>query len=86
MSERFRRRLGGTLTALFVLSLILGPGPGVLLVNPSEDPAEPAARVLAIPIVYAWAILWFAVQLTIILLANALIWRAEDPDDAESES
>lgn len=75
-----RRRLGRALFATFVLALVMGPGPGVLLVNP--DPLDPEARrfFLGMPIVYAWAAFWLAVQAGCVVAAWRWIWRADEEE------
>jgi len=72
MSER---QLTILLTSLFSLALLMGPGPGNLLVNP--DPGDPdAARfVFGMPIIYAWALLWFGVQASCVVVAYFFLWR-----------
>jgi hypothetical protein len=69
------------LSAVFVLALIMGPGPGLYLVNP--DPADPdAVRTLGtIPVLYLWALLWFGVQTAVVLTAYFTLWRDDDADD-----
>lgn len=82
-----RRRLGRALFAIFALALVMGPGPGILLINP--DPLDPEARrfFLGMPIVYAWAAFWLIVMAGCIVIAWRWIWRANeergDGDDVE---
>ncbi len=77
-----RRRLAIILSALFVFALFMGPGPGVWLVNP--DPADPDAHrtLLGAPIIYVWAVLWFAVEAAIVIIAAMTLWK---PESAEPE-
>lgn len=83
-TEVKRKRLGKWLAAVFMMVMILGPGPGLRLVNP--DPAgtdKDAFFVGGLPIIYAWGLLWFAVQILIILVAYKKIWvfdTGADPD------
>jgi hypothetical protein len=49
--------------------MIMGTGPGVLLVNRPE-------QWLGLPIVYVWGLCWYTVQLVIVVLAYKLVWRA----------
>lgn len=76
-----KSRLSALLTALFALALIMGPGPGLHLINP--DPADPNAirTFLGLPIVYAWGLLWFAVMIGVLLVAYFKIWSLEDTED-----
>ncbi len=79
----FRRRLGRALFAIFGLALVMGPGPGILLINP--DPLDPEARrfFLGMPIVYAWAAFWLTVQSACIVVAWNWLWRTkEETSDA----
>jgi hypothetical protein len=80
-----RRRLGRALFAIFVLALVMGPGPGILLINP--DPLDPEARrfLFGMPIVYAWAAFWLTVQAACIVAAWRWIWSANGGDDEDAE-
>ena len=62
---------------VFGIALVMGPGPGVWLINP--DPADPEARrfLMGVPIVYAWAVFWLGVQAGCVLLAYRFVWREE---------
>lgn len=68
------------LVAVFVLAMFMGAGPGVYLINPSAD--GPPAKILGLPIVYAWCLIWFAVQVTVIWIAATTIWRYADRDES----
>lgn len=72
------RRLGIILFALFAFALLMGPGPGILIINP--DPADPDATrfLLGMPIVYVWAVFWLGVQGLCVTLAYLFIWRKSD--------
>lgn len=71
-----RRVLGVVLSAVFVLAMVMGCGPGLYLINP--DPAEPSATftVLGMPVVYVWAVFWFGVQAGVVLVAYFMLWDA----------
>lgn len=62
-----RRRLSILLTVVFSLSMIMGTGPGVLLVNRADT-------VAGVPLVYAWGILWYLVQVAVALVAYFVVW------------
>ncbi len=68
-----RKWLTIILAVVFVLSIILGAGPGVLLVNRPET-------IVGVPLVYAWGILWYIVQVIVVLIAYFTTWKqaAED--------
>jgi len=70
-----RRYLSWTLAGLFVLTMVMGAGPGVLLVNRPET-------FFGLPLVYAWGIFWYLVQVAIAIVAYVTIWK----DTPESES
>ncbi|MEX0701663.1 MAG: hypothetical protein WD069_06155 [Planctomycetales bacterium] len=72
--RRRRRVLGWVLAALFVTALVMGPGPGVLLVN------EPRSF-LNFPLVYMWGLLWYAVEVLVVIAAYLFVWR-----DGEDEA
>ena len=77
-----RRRLGILLTVLLFATMLLGVGPGLELVNP--DPAHPdsAFTVLGLPTVYAWGLLWYFVQVVIVLIACFALWRDDGDEHA----
>ncbi len=68
----FRRPLGLFLGLLFALAMIMGVGPGVLLVNRPDT-------LLGLPIVYTWGLFWYAVHIVIVVMAYRFLWR-ESPD------
>lgn len=65
-----------SLAVLFMIAMIMGPGPGMLLVNPAEGEANPAT-LMGMPIMYAWALIWFAVQSVIIVTAYFTVWSKD---------
>jgi hypothetical protein len=69
-----KRGLAVSLSAIFVLALVMGTGPGVYLVNP--DPADPGALriLLGMPIMYVWAVFWYLVQAAVIVAACLWLW------------
>ena len=70
-----RTTLGWFLLILFALAMLMGPGPGILLIRPVPGDPEEAWTLLGLPTVYAWGIIWFAVQASVIVLAYLLVWR-----------
>ena len=70
------------LSILFVLTIVMGAGPGVYLVNP--DPADPEAVrfFMGMPVVYVWSVGWFLVEAAVVVIAYFTIWSKEG--DSES--
>ena len=66
------KTLAWILSAVFVTSLLMGVGPGVLLVNRAES-------LLGVPLVYAWGIFWYLVQVVVAIVAYFKVWR-DEPD------
>ena len=82
MNHESRRRLAVILSVLFALSMILGVGPGVLLVNRAESE-------FGIPLLYAWGLLWYFVQVGIAVVAYVFLWRSPanaDTEDSQRET
>ena len=77
-SESGDRRLSISLALIFIFAMIMGPGPGVYLVNPGPDHDGPAPTLLGLPIVYAWAVLWFGVQAAVLVTAYLTIWSRDE--------
>ena len=71
-SEQQRQKISWILISIFLVALIMGPGPGIYLVN---DFAADGGRMFGIPILYVWAIFWFAVEAMVILVAYLFIWK-----------
>ncbi len=66
------------LIGLFLLAIVMGAGPGIHLVNP--DATDPAATftTFGLPTIYLWGLLWYTVQLGVILVAYFRFWTTED--------
>ena len=75
-----KKRLGRILAGVFVLALLMGPGPGLYLVNPDPGSPNSAATIGNVPVLYVWALLWCAVQVTVLLVAYFKVWGR--PDDS----
>jgi len=71
MNTASRKRLGWILAVIFVVSMIMATGPGVLLVN------RPV-MVLGLPVLYVWAIAWYFVQAAVVIAAYWFVWRSPD--------
>lgn len=74
-----RRHRAIVLATGFVVSLLMGVGPGVWLVNHPGD-------VFGLPPLYAWGILWYLVQVAIAVAAYAFLWRHDDVDEHAGET
>ena len=81
-----KRNLGVVLTVAMIVAMLMGPGPGLRLVNP--DITEPGADylVFGLPIIYAWGLLWFVVQVAIVLIAYFTVWKTDDTADESTEA
>ena len=67
-------KLAWILSSVFLCALIMGPGPGVYLIN---DYAASGGTILKVPALYFWAVFWFAVEAAVIVAAYKLIWKDE---------
>ena len=63
--------LGWVLTLIFAVAMFMGAGPGLLLVN------KPVSF-LGIPLLYAWGLLWYAVQAAVVITAYFTVWREDE--------
>ena len=79
-SETGNKRLSSILALVFVFAMIMGPGPGVYLVNPGPNHDGPAPTLLGLPIVYAWAVLWCGVQAAVLVTAYLTIWSRDEQE------
>ena len=81
-----RRKLGRVLAVAFIVALILGPGPGLRLINPDINDPGAAFTILGLPKVYAWGLFWYGVELVIILTAYFKVWRGDNEESETVES
>jgi hypothetical protein len=58
--------------------MIMGPGPGLYLVNPDRTDPDAVLTVAGVPVLYLWALAWFFVQATVVVAAYLLLWRSEE--------
>ncbi len=65
--------LSKILSSIFLFALIMGPGPGLYLVNPSSDNPAPTTC-LGMPVLFVWASFWFLVQAGVVLVAYRKLW------------
>ncbi|MEQ8790333.1 MAG: hypothetical protein RIC55_28825 [Pirellulaceae bacterium] len=77
MSPSARKTLGWILAAVFALAMIMGPGPGMYLVNTPTP-------VLGIPAIYAWGLLWYVVEVGVVVVAYFFVWPRDDDSPKQS--
>ena len=75
-------KLAIILTVLMFVTMFMGTGPGLRLINPDPARPETAFSVFGLPTVYAWGLLWYAVQVVIVLVACFTLWRPEGGENA----
>ena len=80
-SETARKRLSLALALVFIFAMIMGPRPGDYLVNPGADHQGPAPTLLGLPIVYAWAVIWFGVQAAVLVTAYFTLWSRSEEEE-----
>lgn len=66
---------GQLLSALFLLALFMGAGPGATWID--GTPAKPNFW-FGIPALYVWLVIWFLVMAGCIITAAFTLWRDED--------
>ena len=69
-----KSRLKWVLGGVFIFALIMGPGPGIYLVN---GYAAKGGTILGMPALYFWAVLWFLVEAAVVLTAYLTIWKKD---------
>ena len=76
MSEkRSRKPAALILTVIFLFALVMGAGPGSLLIAP---PGSDPPLWFGMPALYLWAVIWFFVEAAVILIAARTLWRKEE--------
>ena len=78
-SSKESSSLSRVLFALFFLAMIMGTGPGTLLVNR-------AVTIKGIPLLYLWGIVWYLVLVGIALVAYFRLWKDETENDEAGDS
>ena len=72
-----KARLSKILASIFLFALVMGPGPGLYLVNPSPDNPS-SATFLGMPVLFAWASFWFFIQAGVILVSYRKLWTKQN--------
>jgi len=67
-----RRRRSYWVTGAILLALIMGPGPGILLVNT----AKPVLG--GFPAIYLWGLFWYGIELLTVVYAFLYVWDQTD--------
>ena len=73
-SIKSSRKLAWILSSLFLFALVMGPGPGLYLIN---DYAAEGGTLLGMPALYFWAVFWCAVESAVVVAAYKLVWKGE---------
>ena len=58
--------------------MVMGPGPGLYLVNPDPGDLAGTFTLLGIPVIYLWALFWSLVQAIVVLVAYVFLWSEEE--------
>ncbi len=66
---------GHVLTALFLVALFMGPGPGARWID--GTPEDPAIW-FGVPALYLWVVFWFLVMAGCIVTAARTVWTDRD--------
>ncbi len=71
-----RKRLGVILTVIFAIALIMGPGPGITIgfINAPEP-------LWGLPAVYVWGLLWYVVEVSVVVVAYFFVWEKDNNSD-----
>ena len=67
--------LGLLLAIIFCVALLMGPGPGALLVGGDPDKVR---TLFGVPALYLWLVFWFLVMAGCIVTAAKLVWKDTD--------
>ena len=76
--KKYHRRLGLVLFLVFALAMVMGPGPGLHLVNPEPTTARDSLLFLGLPVIYAWGLFWYGVQAAVVVTACFTIWKPSE--------
>ncbi len=68
------------LTALFLLAVFMGAGPGLHLINPDLTDPHVQLTTFGLPIIYVWGLFWYVIQFAVIVIAYRFVWSQRDDD------
>jgi hypothetical protein len=71
-SKSSRSKLSWILAGVFAFALLMGPGPGLYLIN---GYAANGGTILGLPALYFWAIFWCAVEGVVVVIAYKTVWK-----------
>ena len=78
MEDARKKRLAIFLSVAMVFTMLMGPGPGLRLINPDVNGVAESFSVAGIPVIYLWGLLWFFVQVVIVVVAYFTVWNEQD--------
>ena len=71
LTPEARKKLGWILAIVFAIALLMGPGPGLLLIN------QPKA-LFGLPALYVWGLIWFVVEVGVVVLLYLFVWSKDE--------
>lgn len=77
MNSKLEKRL---LAIVFIFAMAMGAGPGLYLINPSEEASPTQMLFAGLPVIYVWGLMWYTVQMAIIIRAYTKHWKNEQDD------
>jgi hypothetical protein len=79
MTPASKRSLGRWLSLAFIVALLMGPGPGALLIRAA--PGESPVSIWGVPILYLWTVFWAVVMAAVVVLSSHFIWSVGERKD-----
>ena len=76
-----RKTLGVILTITFIITVVVGLGIGLALINPDASDPNATFIIFGMPIIYVWSVFWFFVQAAVVIIAYCCLW-GKDSDEA----
>ena len=78
MQNSKKKKLSIYLSGAMVFAMLMGPGPGLRLVNPDVNDPSASFSVAGIPVIYLWGLFWFIVQVIIVGIAYFTVWDEQE--------